>query len=139
MRVWLWLAGERTWAQCCSGLIGRINRRVAGGGDGSRGECTGRICRPSCLRASTANAKGCPCCRGSTGVWRRRRRVVLGPNGSGKTTLLQVAGARSRPTGGTVEVLEDLVRCEVDVRTLRLVLRWSAGVSPGSFVPMARA
>jgi hypothetical protein len=32
--VWLWLAGERTWVQCCSGLIGRINRRLAGGGDG---------------------------------------------------------------------------------------------------------
>jgi hypothetical protein len=32
--LWLWLAGERTWAQCCSGLIGRINRRLAGGGDG---------------------------------------------------------------------------------------------------------
>lgn len=32
--VWLWLTGERTWAQCCSGLIGRINRRVAGGGVG---------------------------------------------------------------------------------------------------------
>jgi len=27
--VWLWLAGERTWAQACSGLIGRINRRLA--------------------------------------------------------------------------------------------------------------
>ena len=27
--VWLWLAGERTWSQCCSGLIGRINRRMA--------------------------------------------------------------------------------------------------------------
>jgi hypothetical protein len=26
--VWLWLAGERTWAHCCSGLIGRINRRL---------------------------------------------------------------------------------------------------------------
>ena len=33
--IWLWLAGERTWAQCCSGLIGRINRRLAGGGDGT--------------------------------------------------------------------------------------------------------
>jgi hypothetical protein len=31
--LWLWLAGERTWAQCCSGLIGRINRRLVGGGD----------------------------------------------------------------------------------------------------------
>ncbi len=30
--VWLWLAGERTWVQCCSGLIGRISRRLAGGG-----------------------------------------------------------------------------------------------------------
>ena len=29
--VWLWLAGERTWAQCCSGLIGRITRRFAQG------------------------------------------------------------------------------------------------------------
>ena len=27
--VWLWLAGERTWVQCCSGLIGRITRRLA--------------------------------------------------------------------------------------------------------------
>ena len=27
--IWLWLAGERTWAQCCSGLIGRITRRIA--------------------------------------------------------------------------------------------------------------
>ena len=27
--VWLWLAGERTWVQCCSGLIGRISRRLA--------------------------------------------------------------------------------------------------------------
>ena len=35
--IWLWLAGERTWAQCCSGLIGRINRRLAGGGDGTAG------------------------------------------------------------------------------------------------------
>ena len=34
--LWLWLAGERTWAQCCSGLIGRINRRIAGGDDAGR-------------------------------------------------------------------------------------------------------
>lgn len=27
--LWLWLAGERTWAQACSGLIGRIARRLA--------------------------------------------------------------------------------------------------------------
>lgn len=33
--VWLWLAGERTWTQCCSGLIGRITRRIA---DGQRSE-----------------------------------------------------------------------------------------------------
>lgn len=31
--VWLWLAGERTWAHCCSGLIGRVNRRLASGID----------------------------------------------------------------------------------------------------------
>ncbi len=29
--IWLWLAGERTWAQCCSGLIGRITRRLGPG------------------------------------------------------------------------------------------------------------
>jgi hypothetical protein len=29
--LWLWLAGERTWAQCCSGLVGRIERRLAAG------------------------------------------------------------------------------------------------------------
>ncbi len=28
--LWLWLAGERTWTQCCSGLIGRIARRTGG-------------------------------------------------------------------------------------------------------------
>ena len=28
--VWLWLAGERTWTHCCSGLIGRITRRIGG-------------------------------------------------------------------------------------------------------------
>jgi hypothetical protein len=27
--LWLWLAGERTWAQCCSGLIGRLARRTS--------------------------------------------------------------------------------------------------------------
>ncbi|HLG66656.1 MAG TPA: hypothetical protein VKV36_02140 [Acidimicrobiales bacterium] len=32
--VWLWLAGERTWAQCCAGLLGRIGRR-AGARSGS--------------------------------------------------------------------------------------------------------
>ena len=26
--LWLWLAGERTWAQCCSGLLGRLQRRL---------------------------------------------------------------------------------------------------------------
>jgi hypothetical protein len=26
--IWLWLLGDRTWAQCCSGLIGRIERRL---------------------------------------------------------------------------------------------------------------
>jgi hypothetical protein len=34
--LWLWLAGERTWAQCCSGLIGRITRRI-GGSDNAAG------------------------------------------------------------------------------------------------------
>jgi hypothetical protein len=26
--IWLWLMGERTWAQCCSGLAGRVERRL---------------------------------------------------------------------------------------------------------------
>lgn len=26
--IWLWLMGERTWAQCCSGLAGRTERRL---------------------------------------------------------------------------------------------------------------
>ncbi len=25
--LWLWMAGERTWAHCCSGLLGRLGRR----------------------------------------------------------------------------------------------------------------
>ena len=25
--LWLWMAGERTWAHCCSGLLGRLERR----------------------------------------------------------------------------------------------------------------
>jgi hypothetical protein len=27
--IWLWLAGERVWTQCCSGLVGRVSRRMA--------------------------------------------------------------------------------------------------------------
>ncbi len=27
--IWLWLAGERTWAHTCSGLLGRVGRRLA--------------------------------------------------------------------------------------------------------------
>ena len=27
--IWLWLAGERIWTQCCSGLVGRVSRRMA--------------------------------------------------------------------------------------------------------------
>jgi hypothetical protein len=26
--LWLWLTGDRTWEQCCSGLIGRLGRRL---------------------------------------------------------------------------------------------------------------
>ncbi len=26
--LWLWMVGDRTWEQCCSGLIGRIGRRL---------------------------------------------------------------------------------------------------------------
>jgi hypothetical protein len=26
--IWLWLAGERIWTQCCAGLAGRVSRRV---------------------------------------------------------------------------------------------------------------
>jgi hypothetical protein len=31
--VWLWLHGDRTWEQCCSGLIGRLERRLAAASD----------------------------------------------------------------------------------------------------------
>lgn len=27
--LWLWMIGDRTWEQSCSGLIGRIERRVS--------------------------------------------------------------------------------------------------------------
>ncbi len=27
--LWLWLAGERTWVHACSGLLGRVTRRIA--------------------------------------------------------------------------------------------------------------
>jgi hypothetical protein len=27
--LWLWLHGDRTWEQCCSGLIGRVERHAA--------------------------------------------------------------------------------------------------------------
>jgi hypothetical protein len=26
--LWLWLHGDRTWEQCCSGLIGRVERHA---------------------------------------------------------------------------------------------------------------
>ncbi len=26
--IWLWMGGERTWEQCCAGLIGRLGRRL---------------------------------------------------------------------------------------------------------------
>lgn len=26
--LWLWVAGERTWTHCCSGLLGRLARRL---------------------------------------------------------------------------------------------------------------
>lgn len=29
--IWLWLVGDRTWAQCCAGLIGRVGRRLPRG------------------------------------------------------------------------------------------------------------
>ncbi|MGH8980456.1 MAG: hypothetical protein ACRDWE_05465 [Acidimicrobiales bacterium] len=34
--LWLWLAGERTWAHCCSGLIGRVVRRRPTPGTGAK-------------------------------------------------------------------------------------------------------
>ena len=29
--LWLWVAGERTWAQCAGGLLGRVRRRLPDG------------------------------------------------------------------------------------------------------------
>ncbi|MFC4336428.1 ABC transporter ATP-binding protein [Salininema proteolyticum] len=47
-----------------------------------------------------------------------QRWVVLGPNGAGKTTLLNLAAARSHPTSGTVEILDETVG-KVDLFELR--------------------
>ena len=95
--IWLWLAGERTWAQCCSGLIGRIDRRLArlitAGGEPSRPAVT--------LRGVDVRRDGVAMLdRIDWQVQAGERWVVLGPNGSGKTTMLQVAGARLWPTSG---------------------------------------
>ena len=116
--IWLWLAGERTWAQCCSGLIGRINRRLAGGGDPAPGEPTSRPL-PLSSAASPSGARECPCCGASTGGL---------ASGSVGSSLVRTARARrpcSRwprarlwPTAGTVEVLGSRLG-RVDVRTLR--------------------
>ena len=46
------------------------------------------------------------------------RWVILGPNGAGKTTLLQVAAARSHPTEGSAEILDERLGA-VDVFELR--------------------
>ncbi len=54
------------------------------------------------------------------------RWVLLGPNGSGKTTLLQVAGARLLPSGGTAEVLGELLG-RVDMRALRARIAMVSG------------
>ena len=59
--IWLWLAGERTWSQCCSGLIGRITRRIA---DGTRRGVTAGERRTPGHRA--ARCHGPP--RGRTGT-----------------------------------------------------------------------
>jgi len=46
------------------------------------------------------------------------RWVVVGANGSGKTTLLRLAGAQSRPSHGTVDVLGERLG-RTDMRRLR--------------------
>ena len=117
--IWLWLAGERTWAQCCSGLIGRITRRLRRARrrvspdrppPGVAVLALHRRHRPARRESLLADVDW-RLCRGE-------RWVILGPNGSGKTTLLQVAGARLWPTAGTVEILGHRLG-RVDVRTLR--------------------
>ncbi len=47
-----------------------------------------------------------------------QRWVILGPNGAGKTTLLNLAGARSHPTSGTVDILGERLG-RIDVFELR--------------------
>ena len=32
--LWLWVMGERTWAQCAGGLAGRVRRRLPDGSSG---------------------------------------------------------------------------------------------------------
>ncbi|MGH9102700.1 MAG: ABC transporter ATP-binding protein [Acidimicrobiales bacterium] len=54
------------------------------------------------------------------------RWVVIGPNGAGKTTLMEVAGARSRPSSGTAEVLGQRLG-RVDMRVLRARIGLASG------------
>ena len=115
--IWLWLTGERTWAQCCAGLIGRARRRRLGVG-GPEHQPKVRRARPG-LRVVGGPRRAGRCSTASDwAVGPEERWVVLGPNGSGKTTLLAVAGARLWPTGGDVEVLGQRLG-RVDVRALR--------------------
>ena len=120
-RIWLWLAGERTWAQCCSGLIGRITRRP---GVKRRGVSPAT---PAPLGVPVLELGGVTVCRDGVPVlagvdWRLcggERWVILGPNGSGKTTLLGVAGGAAlaqRRDRGDPRIS---AWGRVDVRTLR--------------------
>ena len=93
--------------QSCSGLMGRITRRMAAAdAPGSDRAIVGVPGSVIALEASPSAAR-----RGGA----RRRRLggaspasagsILGPNGLRKTTMLQLAGARLWPTLGAVEIL----------------------------------
>ena len=66
------------------------------------------------------------------------RWVVLGPNGSGKTTLLQVAGARFRPSSGTVSVVGGRLG-RSDLREVRARVALVSGATARALLPSLTA
>ena len=82
--LWLWAAGERTWAQCLEGLAGRINRRV-----GARPQ--GRAPR---RRATARGARKAP----SRATKPDKAKAARATNARKATTSRKATTARKAPT-----------------------------------------
>ena len=117
--LWLWLAGERTWAQACSGLVGPDQPPPGPGCPRRRVTAATDRSPVIALHDVGVRRDGVVVLDGVDWLVRSGERwVILGPNGSGKTTLLALAGARLWPSAGVVEILGARLG-RVDVRTLR--------------------